>query len=360
MRQFNVLVADECVTDLIIGKAGEGGVTNISFDLTEWFELFGDTGTLTLLVQRPTDTAPYPVMLDVNGNIARWTVSATDCEHKGIGEAELRYSVEGNVVKSRNFSIKILRALGENAPLPSPWESWLEQILAAADTALEYAQAANESAIIAEDSASEAEDSANKAQIASLRYPYIRATDNHWMVWDVETEEYVDTGVNAGGGGGGGTSDHSQLTNRSAANQHPISAITGLQTALDGKQPSGNYALESDIPTALSQLSADSTHRLVTDTEKSAWDAKGTYSKPSGGIPKTDLASAVQTSLDRADTALQSIPDTYATKVYVDGHHDSAKQDKNIGTAFAGQFLVVGSDGNITTQSLDVYEGGSY
>ena len=36
----------------------------------------------------------------------------------------------------------------------------------------------------------------------------------------------------------------------------------------------------------------------------SAWNAK--YDKPSGGIPKTDLASAVQTSLGLADTALQS------------------------------------------------------
>jgi len=34
---------------------------------------------------------------------------------------------------------------------------------------------------------------------------------------------------------GGGTTDHSVLTNRSLADQHPISAITGLQTALDGK-----------------------------------------------------------------------------------------------------------------------------
>ena len=37
---------------------------------------------------------------------------------------------------------------------------------------------------------------------------------------------------------------------------------------------------------------------------KSAANAK--YSKPSGGIPKSDLASAVQTSLGKADTALQS------------------------------------------------------
>ncbi len=38
----------------------------------------------------------------------------------------------------------------------------------------------------------------------------------------------------------------------------------------------------------------------------STWNAKGTYSKPSTGIPKTDLASAVQTSLGKADSALQS------------------------------------------------------
>lgn len=36
----------------------------------------------------------------------------------------------------------------------------------------------------------------------------------------------------------------------------------------------------------------------------------GTYSKPSGGIPATDLASDVQTSLGKADTALQSYTET--------------------------------------------------
>ena len=36
----------------------------------------------------------------------------------------------------------------------------------------------------------------------------------------------------------------------------------------------------------------------------------GTYSLPSGGIPVTDLASSVQTSLGKADTALQSAPVT--------------------------------------------------
>ena len=49
--------------------------------------------------------------------------------------------------------------------------------------------------------------------------------------------------------------------------------------------------------------------QAVTETTVSSWGFTkntGSYSKPSGGIPKSDLASAVQASLGKADTALQS------------------------------------------------------
>ncbi len=51
------------------------------------------------------------------------------------------------------------------------------------------------------------------------------------------------------------------------------------------------------------------TNQFVTASDKENWNAKGTYSKPSGGIPKSDLSSIVQTSLDNADSALQSETD---------------------------------------------------
>lgn len=80
----------------------------------------------------------------------------------------------------------------------------------------------------------------------------------------------------------------------------------------------------------------------VTESTVSGWGFtknSGTYSKPSGGIPKTDLASAVQTSLGKADSALQSSSlNGYATQTWVEGkgyltsHQDiSGKLDKSGG-----------------------------
>lgn len=64
-----------------------------------------------------------------------------------------------------------------------------------------------------------------------------------------------------------------------------------------------------DIPTGGSvtvdsALSGTSENPVQNKVIKAALDGKGTYSKPSGGIPKSDLASAVQTSLDNADAAI--------------------------------------------------------
>ena len=38
------------------------------------------------------------------------------------------------------------------------------------------------------------------------------------------------------------------------------------------------FAKKADIPTALSQLGEDTSHRVVTDTEKAAWNAKSDFS----------------------------------------------------------------------------------
>lgn len=57
-----------------------------------------------------------------------------------------------------------------------------------------------------------------------------------------------------------------------------------------------------------SHTSTSTTTAATPKNVKEAYDlANGKYSKPSGGIPKNDLASGVQASLDKADSALQGV-----------------------------------------------------
>lgn len=133
-----------------------------------------------------------------------------------------------------------------------------------------------------------------------------------------------------GTGGGGGTGDYNDLTNRPQINSV---TLTGNKTASDlGLAPAGAYVkpsggipktdLASAVQTSLGKAdtalqSVPSTYRTAAaqDAIDAAQDAaiSAKYTRPSGGIPKTDLASAVQTSLGKADSALQSYTETDPT-----------------------------------------------
>lgn len=110
------------------------------------------------------------------------------------------------------------------------------------------------------------------------------------------------------------------------ANQTELDTHTGNDTihitsserenwndANDKKHTHSNKSILDKITqTLLDNLNAAYTHisdtvKHITSDERKAWNNK--YSKPSGGIPKTDLASNVQTSLGKADTALQAHQD---------------------------------------------------
>ena len=109
-------------------------------------------------------------------------------------------------------------------------------------------------------------------------------------------------------GGKAVLTDHQDISglvpNTRKVNGKALSADITLTASDVGALPSSTA-----IPDELADLSDDSTHRLVTDAEKSTWNGKGSYSKPSDGIPRTDLESSVQNALAKAYTALQSESD---------------------------------------------------
>jgi hypothetical protein len=85
-----------------------------------------------------------------------------------------------------------------------------------------------------------------------------------------------------------------------------VGAVPTTRT-VNGKALSSNITLSASDVNALPSSTVIPSE--VTESTVAGWGFTkntGTYSKPSGGIPKTDLASAVQTSLGKADTALQS------------------------------------------------------
>ena len=70
-------------------------------------------------------------------------------------------------------------------------------------------------------------------------------------VWASQTRPGVVFRTVVGVDNNEGTSDHSVLTNRAAADQHPIGAVTGLQGALDGKVSTSDHRLsDARTPTA--------------------------------------------------------------------------------------------------------------
>ena len=116
--------------------------------------------------------------------------------------------------------------------------------------------------------------------------------NNHTVQSDVPSDAvFTDTTYTAG-------------TNVSISSGNVISATDTTYTAGTGIEiTAGNVINNTQTSAEWGNISGT----LADQTDlKNALDEKGTYSKPSGGIPKTDLASGVQTSLGLADSAIQS------------------------------------------------------
>ena len=115
-----------------------------------------------------------------------------------------------------------------------------------------------------------------------------------------------------------------------ADKQDTISDLENIRSGA-GKGATALQAVPSTYRTATAQDVIDNglSDRVgAIEGKEAGWNGK--YSKPTNGIPKTDLAQAVQTSLSKADSALQSVPNTYRTASAQDTI-DNGKVDKVTG-----------------------------
>ena len=108
----------------------------------------------------------------------------------------------------------------------------------------------------------------------------------------------------------------------------------GIEDAGGGDVPSPASVTPSPLGTAAAGTSTDYARADHVHAMPSASDV-GAYVKPSGGIPKTDLASAVQTSLGKADGAIPA-PSSPASGAFLVWN----------GSAWVAQTLSTWSGGN--------------
>ena len=123
----------------------------------------------------------------------------------------------------------------------------------------------------------------------------------------------------------------------------PISTAT--QAALDKKQA-------SLTATQLNAVNSGITSGKVSTYDGYQSQINGKYTKPSTGIPKTDLASAVQTSLGKADSAIQK-PSTPTTDSAITIDSSGAISTKSL-ASITGKLEVAVSSTAPTEQSDEI------
>ena len=305
---------------IAIGRQMENEYRQIIFDCSG----FGpDITSVTLVHQRSQDTAPY-IVGTFNSNPFVWTIDDTDTAYYGYGKGELRISFASGLAKSIVFTTLTVKSITADTTIPEPLQSWY-------DAMIDYI---DENAVTLDEVDQAIEDyleqhpiqapvqsvnsmtgdvvitAASLGALTSESDPVFGAsaaagiTSTDITAWNAKYTKPA-SGIPA--------TDltstvQSRLLKTGGTAGQVLAKVSGTNYDVAWTTVSGGGAVDSvNGQTGTVVLDADDVGALP-DTTTAA--DLGAYVKPSGGIPKTDLASAVQTSLGKADTALQSAPVT--------------------------------------------------
>ena len=266
-------VAQLCKNQVIaLGRQMENNYRQIIFDVSGFDE---PITSLMLVHQRKGDVAPY-IVDNVTGAQFAWTITNTDTAYAGYGKGELRINFANGLAKSIVFTTMVVKSITGDTQIPSPLQSWY-------DAMIDYIN----------------EHAASPEQIEAAVEAYLEEHPVQAPVTSVNSKIGAVV-LNA--------SDVGALPDTTTASDlgayvKPNTGIpkTDLSTAVQASLNKADTALQSAPVTSVNTKTG-----AVVLTASDV----GAYVKPSGGIPKTDLTASVQTSLNKADTALQSAPVT--------------------------------------------------
>lgn len=243
-----------CITKsqvIALGRQMENNYRQIVFDLTGFTEPITD---ITLVHQRSKDAAPY-IVESTTGDTLTWTISNTDTAFYGYGKGELRISFDSGLAKSITFTTMVVKSITGDTVIPEPLQSWY-------DAMIDYI---DENAVTLDEVEEAIED-------------YL---DQHPVQAPVQSvnSKTGDVVLNA--------SDVGAMPDTYVAPVTSVNTKTGAVTITAADL--GALTSESDPVFGASAAAG------ITAADITAWNGK--YTKPSSGIPATDLTSTVQSRL---------------------------------------------------------------
>lgn len=295
---------------LYLGVEKENLSRTIEIDMSAWAATYPNA-TVEILHRRQGDQTKALVTgaeYDSETMLLSWTPTEYDTFYEGFGVAEIRM-MEGEVVKKTKDLI--ITAVcpsvidGSGNVVASNYQAFLNSVIGYKN---------------------DAQTAAATAEAAAVHGPYIEDETGNWFVWDAEEEEYVNTGIHAQGPPG--SIDNVYATGIAMSVTDP----TTVKQAMDSK------ANASAIPTKTSQLTNDS--GFLTQHQ----DISGKADKD------TDAVTGNFAAFDASGNPVDS---GHKHSDYLTQHQDiSSKLDKDQGSANAGKFMKVGSDGKLTPDAV--------
>ena len=267
---------------LEIGYDAENNWRTITINCEYWFNI-NENGTVVLMYKPACSKPAYPLKTERSSNNIVWTPESAELV-AGVGTMQAFFEVDGTTIgASKKIPCEVDGSLLGSASGGTP--SWAVEVI-------------------------------EEIKTLTGHYPYI--ADGKLYVWDSVTEQWIEFTST----GGGAVDSVNGKTGTVVLNASDVGALPSSYTP-----PVSSVNNKTGAVT----LGAADVHALpdntvipaeVTEQTVSGWGFTkntGTYSKPSGGIPKSDLAVDVQTSLGKADTALQQHQSLsgYATETYV-------------------------------------------
>ena len=191
---------------IILGRQGEDKAVRVVWPgiVSDWSSLYGD-GSFQLSVRRFGDENAYPVVVEVNGDDIRFTVTSAETAIAGNGKCELTYIANGTIAKSATWETVVLNSLTGQTPSEPPGEpakSWFTAI---------------------------------QGQIGNLGNLATASKDNLVAA--------INEAAQSGGGGGASIELDTTLTQSGKA-----ADAKAVGDALAEKQPKGDYLTQNELP----------------------------------------------------------------------------------------------------------------